>query len=237
MSVFNYLDYYWSGLWITFSASILSFVAAMVIGTIAATARNSPFLPIRFITAVYVEFTRNTPALVQIFFIYFGLPMLGIRMSAYVAGIVALSFNAGAYLCEIIRTGIASVPPGQLEAARTLGLNKRDTFLSVVLPQAIRTVYPPVVNEFLQLVLSTSLLSTIALNELTGAAMIVNSLTFETIASFGLALVMYLILTNVISYGSDLFARKVFKPALPDMRKVRKLPRRRDSFVFARQVK
>lgn len=186
----------------------------MLLGILGALARRSRLRPLKTIGAIYVEVIRNTPALVQIFIVFFGLPALGIHLPAYMAGVVALSINAGAYLTEIIRAGLEAVPSGQLEAAQTLGLSRTDAFFNVVLPQAMRTVYPPVINEFMQVILATSLLSVIALDELTGVASIVNSLTFETMQAFGFALVLYLVLTNLVSLGASLLARVIFRPPL-----------------------
>jgi polar amino acid transport system permease protein len=201
--------------------SFLSFAGALVLGVLGAVARRSRLWPLRLIGAAYVEAIRNTPALVQIFLVYFGLPFFGIHLPAFVAGVVALAINAGAYLTETIRAGLQSVPPGQFEAARTLGLSRVHVFAHVVLPQAVRTVYPPVVNEFLQVILGSSLLSTIALNDITGVALTINGLTFETINAFTVALVLYLLLTTVVSVGANLLARAVFRPPLPRIRRSR----------------
>lgn len=201
--------------------SFLSFAGALVLGVLGAVARRSGLWPLRLIGTVYVEAIRNTPALVQIFLVYFGLPFFGIHLPAFVAGVVALAINAGAYLTETIRAGLQSVAPGQFEAARTLGLSRGSVFAHVVLPQAVRTVYPPVVNEFLQVILGSSLLSTIALNEITGVALTINGLTFETINAFSVALVLYLLLTTVVSVGANVLARAVFRPPLPRVRRSR----------------
>lgn len=175
--------------------------------------------PLRVLGAAYVEAIRNTPALVQVFLVYFGLPFFGIHLPAFVAGVVALAINAGAYLTETIRAGLGSVAPGQFEAARTLGLSKASVFAHVVLPQAVRVVYPPVVNEFLQVILGSSLLSTIALNEITGVALTINGLTFQTINAFTVALVLYLLITTFVSVGANVLARAVFRPPLPRIRR------------------
>lgn len=203
-----------SGLWLTTASSLLAFLGGFVLGLLGALARRSRFRVLRAIGTVYVEIIRNTPALVQIFIVYFGLPALGIRLPSFYAGVLALSINAGAYLTEILRTGIKSVPIGQSEAALTLGLSTREAFFHVLLPQAVRIVYPPVVNEFLQVILGSSLLSVISLNELTGVTEIINSMTFRTMEAFGTALVLYLILTNAVSLLSNLFAKAVFHPPL-----------------------
>lgn len=192
-----------------------------MLGVLGALARQSGVWPLRLIGAAYVEAIRNTPALVQIFLVYFGLPFFGVHLSAFIAGVLALAVNAGAYLTETIRAGLQSVPPGQFEAARTLGLSRVSVFLHVVLPQAFRVVYPPMVNEFLQVILGSSLLSTIALNEITGVALTLNGLTFETINAFSVALVLYLVLTTAVSLGANLLARAVFRPPLPRLRRSR----------------
>jgi polar amino acid transport system permease protein len=189
------------------------------LGILGALARRSRFWPLRLLGAVYVEAIRNTPALVQVFLVYFGLPFFGIHLPAFVAGVVALAINAGAYLTETIRAGLGSVAPGQFEAARTLGLSRGSVFAHVVLPQAVRVVYPPVVNEFIQVILGSSLLSTIALNEITGVTLTINGATFETINAFSVALVLYLLITTVVSLGANLLARTMFRPPLPRVRR------------------
>lgn len=214
MTFLNYLPDFLAGLWITASVSLLSFAGALVLGILGALGRRSKIRVFRIISGVYVEVIRNTPSLVQIFIVFFGLPTFGIYVPAYLAGVIALAINGGAYTTEIVRAGLEAIPPGQLEAAKVLGLSKKDTLFFVVLPQALRTVYPPIVNEVLQIILGSSLLSTIALNELTGVAMIVNSMTFETMQAFGTALVLYLLLTIVVSFAAGLLAKVLFHPPL-----------------------
>jgi polar amino acid transport system permease protein len=209
---------YWpallNGLWITASMSILGFAFAFVLGVIGAVSRRSRFRLIRFLAATYVEVIRNTPVLLQLFMIYFALPELGIRFAAFEAGVAALAVNAGAYLTEIIRAGLQAVPRGQLEAARSIGLGPRDVFASVIFPQALRAVYPPVINQFIQLILGSSLVSQIALKEITNTAQTINSQTLLTMHIFTVALVLYLVLSNATAIAADLVARRVFKPPL-----------------------
>jgi polar amino acid transport system permease protein len=210
----NYLDFFITGAITTLWTSALSFVLALSLGVVIAVFRRSKLRVLRIIGSVYVEALWNTPVLVQIFLFYFGLASVGVRLPAVVAGILALGINGGAYLSEIIRAGLQSVPRSQLEAARTLGLGRLDIFVHVVLPQAIRTVYPPIVNRFIDLVLASSLLSAIAVDELTSAARRVNSATYETLAVFGFALVFYLVLTNLISFVASIVGRYAFKPSI-----------------------
>ena len=214
MNFLNYLDLFLSGAWVTMWTSFSSFALGLVLGVVVAVARRSRLLLWRTVGSIYVEVLWNTPVLVQIFVFYFGLASIGVRLPALLAGILALGINAGAYLSEIIRAGLQSVPPAQLEAARTLGLAPGQTFFNVVLPQAMRTVFPPLVNRFIDLILASSLLSAIAVDELTGAARRVNATTYETLAVFAFAMLLYLILTNLVSFAASVFARRVFKPRI-----------------------
>lgn len=213
-TVLSYWPQWLSALWLTVSMSILGFGFAFILGVIGAVARRSRFRAIRFVAATYVEVIRNTPVLLQIFMIYFALPELGLRFTAFEAAVVALAINAGAYLTEIIRAGLQAVPRGQLEAARSLGLQASDTFRSVVFPQALRTVYPPVINQFIQLILGSSLASQIAVKEITNTAQTINSQTLLTMQIFTVALVLYLILSNITAVLADVVARRAFKPPL-----------------------
>lgn len=211
---FNFLPEFFESMQLTAAASVLSFALAFVFGVIGALCRRSTIAPLRWLGAVYVEVIRNTPVLVQIFLIYFGLPSFGIRLGPFSSGVAALSINAGAYLTEIIRAGLQAVPPGQVEAARSLSLNRRDAFRFVVFPQAVRYVYPPVVNQFVQIILGSSLLSAVTLHELTYTAKVINSQTLQTMQVFTVALALYLVLTNLVGFGADLLGRAVFHPPL-----------------------
>lgn len=221
MNFVNYLDFFWVGAWTTLWVSFVSFALGLVLAVLVAVARRSRLRILRVLGSIYVETLWNTPVLVQIFIFYFGLASIGIRLPAVVAGIIALGVNSGAYLSEIVRAGIQSVPRSQLEAARTLGLSPAHSFFNVVLPQAFRTVYPPIVNRFIDLILASSLLSAISVNELTGAARQVNAATYETLAVFGVAMLFYLALTNLVSFGASVLARYAFKPAISEPVKFR----------------
>jgi polar amino acid transport system permease protein len=209
--VLEYLSEFIRGLGITAAASTLAFLGALVLGTLGALGRLSGSRVVRFVTRVYVEAFRNTPVLVQMFMIYFGLPAIGIYLPGFAAGTITLALNAGAYLTETIRTGIRAVPVGQLEAARTLALSRSQIFARIIAPQAFRTMYPPIVNEFVLIILTSSLISTIAVNDLTGVAMIVSSLTFASMESFGMAMLFYLLLPNAVAVLAQVFARVAFK--------------------------
>jgi polar amino acid transport system permease protein len=226
-SVLGHAGEYWQGTLTTIEVSCLSFVLAFVIGVLGASGRRSRLWLPRAVAGVFVEVIRNTPVLLQVFVAYFALPSLGLPLSRFEAGVAALAINVGAYLTEILRAGIEAVPKGQGEAAHVLALSRWTTFRHVVLPQALRNVYPAVVNQFVQIILGTSLLSAIALPELTGTAQSVNSETLLTTESFTVALVIYLVLTNLVSFGASLLGRVLFRPPLrtSSSRRVRLRPR------------
>ena len=227
-TTFSYAPAFLHALWLTATMSALAFLFAFVLGLLGALARRSRFRALRFIGAVYVEGIRNTPVLLQLFMIYFALPEAGIRFDAFQAGVAALAVNAGAYLTEIIRAGLQAVPRGQLEAARSIGLAPRDVFRSVVFPQALRAVYPPVINQFIQVILGSSLVSQIALPELTNTAQTINSHTLLTMHIFTVVLLLYLLLSNVTAVVADFVGRRAFKPPLYPSRP------RRPSALFSR---
>ncbi|HEX7827114.1 MAG TPA: amino acid ABC transporter permease [Mycobacterium sp.] len=191
--------------------TVVGFVLAFVIASLAALARNSKSAILRFVATCYVEAIRNTPVLLQIFIVYFAFPSFGIRMSAVTAGTIALGINVGAYLTEVLRAGISSVGKGQLEAAQVLGLSTRTVLLNVVAPQALRNVYPALVNNLIQVLLGTSLLSAIAVPEITGVATVVNARTLLFVQAFGIAVGLYLILSYGLSAVASLVERLSFK--------------------------
>ncbi|MGI5454970.1 amino acid ABC transporter permease [Streptomyces sp. CA-249302] len=206
----TYLD----AAWLSLRLSLEAFVLAFALGLLGALARGSRLRVLRAPAAVYVEVIRNTPVLLQMFVAYFALPSAGLRLSPVEAGVLALGVNVGAYLTEIFRAGIQAVPRGQREAARVLALSPARTFAHVVLPQALRNVYPAVVNQLVQIILGSSLLSAISVPELTGTSMVINSRTLLTVQVFGIAAILYLVLTNAVVVVAGLVGRVAFKPPL-----------------------
>jgi polar amino acid transport system permease protein len=185
----------------------------IVIGVVMAAGRVSRLLPVRLIASVYVEFIRNTPALLQIFIIFFGLPSLGIRMTALTAGIVGLGLNAAAYLAEIFRAGLNGVPRGSREAAAALSFSKMHTFVHVTAPLAMRASYPAFCNLVISILLASSLLSAISVYELTGTTNDISTKTFLTFEVYSIAAVFYMVLNVLISIslafiGSRLYPKR-----------------------------
>jgi polar amino acid transport system permease protein len=200
--------------WLTLQVTLLAFVLALVLGLLAALAGASRVGLLRAVASGYIEVIRNTPVLLQIFIVFFGLPSLGITLDAYTAGVIALGVNVGAYLAEVFRAGIQSVPRGQIEAATILGIGRSQIFVEVIMPQAARAVYPAIVNNLIQLLLGTSLLSAIALPELTGTATVINSRTLLYIQTFAITLIAYLVLSNCLSWIAAYIGGRIFHPPL-----------------------
>ncbi|MFG1932009.1 amino acid ABC transporter permease [Mycobacterium sp. NPDC048908] len=217
-TVLEYLPEFLRGMGLTLWITVLAFALALVCALASALARNSTVAALRLIAGAYVEVVRNTPVLLQIFVVFFAFPSLGVRLDAVTAGVVAIGVNVGAYLSEVFRAGISSVPRAQREAAQVLGLSPRRTFISVIAPQALRNVYPATINNLIQVLLGTSLLTAIAVPELTGVATVVNARTLLFVQVFAIALVLYLVLSNVLSIVAGFIGRALFKPPLEQMR-------------------
>jgi polar amino acid transport system permease protein len=146
----------------------------------------------RCLVAGYVELIRNTPFLVQIFIFYFSLPVIGIRLTANTAALLAMTVNLGAYASEIVRAGIEAIPQGQVEAARALGLRKLQIFRKIILFPAVQTVYPALASQFILLMLSSSVVSTISAVELTAITNSLQSTTFRSFEFYFVATGLYL---------------------------------------------
>lgn len=214
-TVLGYLPQYLHAALLALRITVLAFILATVCATVAALARNSSVGMLRLVAGVYVEVIRNTPVLLQIFIVFFALPSFGLHFHAVTAGVLALGINVGAYMCEVFRAGIASVTRGQTEAAQILGLSRRQTFVFVVVPQALRNVYPATVNNLLQVLLGTSLLTAIAVPEITGVAIVINARTLLFVQVFLMALLLYLVLSNLLSLAAAVLGRVIFRPPLP----------------------
>ncbi len=155
------------------------------------------------ISSLYVSLVRGTPLLVQIYFIFFALPQMGVRLDAVPAGILALSFNYGAYMTEIFRAGIQAVPGGQREAAQALGMPEALVMRRVVLPQAVRIVIPAIGNDFIAMIKDSALISTIAVQELLWRAQRAGTRDFKTLQALLIAAAVYWLLTIIFSYFQD----------------------------------
>jgi glutamate transport system permease protein len=188
---------YWSGFLTTISLSLLAGLLAFSLGTLLAGFRVSPFPPLRALGTVYVETFRNTPLTVVWFFMVFALPLLDVTLPTFfVAGVVALGLYTAAFVCESVRSGINSVSAGQAEAARAIGLTFTQTLSLVVLPQAFRTVVPPLGNVWIAMVKNSSIGAAFAITELTAVATrLVNTYPADVIMVFAGSATGYLLIT------------------------------------------
>lgn len=190
--------------------TVVSIAIALVLGIVVMLGRRSPITVLRLSARTFIEVLRNTPFLVQLFFIYFGLPSVGIRMSIDTAAIAALSVNTAAYIAEVVRGGVESLPRGQIEAGRALGLNNRQIFFDIVLKPSMRAVYPGLCGQFILLLLMTSIVSSIAAPDLTYSALYIESRYFRSFEAFFVVTAIYLALSVVLSSLLRLLGRFYF---------------------------
>ena len=207
----DYFDMYWYGFKITVTASLIALVASFVLGAIIAVMRITPIAPLRWIGTAYVEFFRNIPLVVIAFFFFIGTPVIGIRFSGLTAGTIALSIYTSAFIAEAIRSGILSVPRGQMEAARSSGLSYVQTMRIIILPQAIKIVIPPIGNQFINLVKNSSILALIAGTDLMYQADLISAKTFVVFDVYIFVALFYLILTIPLSYGVGYLEKRLAK--------------------------
>ncbi len=186
------------GLWITLWISAAASVVALFIGLFTGLARISKNYTVSMLAAIYIEIIRGTPLLVQIFIAYFFVGTV-FNLSRNVAGVGALALFAGAYVAEIIRAGIQAIPKGQMEAARSLGMTLPQAMKDVILPQAFKKILPPLSGQFISLIKDSSLISVIAITDLTKSGREIISNTFATFEVWLVVAAMYLILTSVLS--------------------------------------
>lgn len=193
----------------TLGFALAAMVLGLTLGFLVAMARLSRAALLRGAAGVYVSFVRGTPLLVQIFVIYYGLPSLGLTLSPVAGGVLALTLNAAAYLSETLRSAIQAVPPGQREAALSLGLNARQTLWLVVMPQAARVALPSLGNSLISLVKDTSLVSVITVVELMRSAQLVVARTFEPFGPYLMAAIVYWAICSVLEVGQRLLERRL----------------------------
>jgi polar amino acid transport system permease protein len=201
--VLIHLDRLMDGVVSTLVLAALSILFGSIIGTLGAVGRSFGPRWLSLIIAGYVELIRNTPLLIQLYFVFFSLPMFGLKFSSNTAAIIALSIHLGAYATEILRAGIAAVPRGQIEAARSLGLSSYRVIRHVVLVPAVRAVYPALSAQYILQLMGTSIVGAIAAEELTAIA---NNLVMETFRSFEVYIVIAVIYFVLIQGTSLLFA-------------------------------
>ena len=217
---FSFLSEYWPaillGAWQTLRMTLMSCVPGVLLGIAVASLRRSGPVPLRWALRFYVDAVRNTPLIIQAFWLFFGLASLHVHLSALTAAVVTLVLNVGAYVAEIVRAGLDAVGAGQREAASSLALSRLQVFRLVELPQALKKVYPSLSGQLVLMMLATSVMSQISADELTGDAYQIQALTYRGFEAYLVVAVVYLALTALLRGVLAIGGRLAFpsRPAL-----------------------
>lgn len=197
------------GLLTTAKICSLAMLLGVVLGGLLGLASLSRLAPVRFAVRAYVDFIRGTPLLIQIFLVYFALPVIGLNLPEFWAGVLALGFNAAGFIAEIVRSGVGAVERGQAEAARAIGMRHRQILWYILLPQSLRTVVPPTTNELITLVKGSALLSVISVYELTRAGQAIIAVHFAPFEIFLLIALYYYATISVLAWLSRWLERRL----------------------------
>ncbi|PEJ58855.1 glutamine ABC transporter permease [Bacillus sp. AFS017336] len=198
------MEYFLDGLRVTILTSLIALLCSFILGTLVAVMRIAPIKPLNWLGSIYVEFIRNIPVLVVIFFTY-----LAGSYSGMVAGTIGLTIYTAAFIAEAIRAGILSVPKGQMEAARSTGLTYGQAMRLIILPQAIKIVIPPLGNQFLNLVKNSSLLAVVAGQDLMYQGDLISAMTYVTFDTYIFVGLFYLVLTIPLSIGVNYLEKRL----------------------------
>lgn len=207
--VYKYLPLLFKGLGLSITISLIGMIIGCVLGVIFALGKKSSNAPLRFFSVGYIECVRNTPLLIQMYLLYFGLGQFGLHLPPLISAILAIILNNAAYTAVIFRTGIDAVDSGQTEAGKALGMGKTQIFKHILFPQAFKIVVPPLTNQFISIFLFSSVASTISLPELTYQTTYIESVSMRTFEVFFIATGLYLLVTTVISIGSTLYEKRL----------------------------
>jgi polar amino acid transport system permease protein len=209
--VFAAWQFLLAGLGITLYLAAVTMILGLAIGVAGAAARIYGGLVLRSLVATYVEVIRNTPLLVQLFIVFFGLPSLGLRLDAMTAALISLTINLGAYSVEIVRAGLEAIPRTQIEAGHSLGLSGVQVFRYIIILPALKLMFPALASQFILLMLATSIASQISVPELFHAASIVQSRTFRDFEVFTVIAVLYLALALLLRGAFAVIYKLAFK--------------------------
>ena len=202
--VVRYHSFFLEGVGNTLIIAVFTVLFGTILGVLMAMARMSKFKPLKWLATAYIEFFRGTPLMVQLMFIFYGLPMIGVTFPTlsfipdfdrFAAGVVAMSLNSCAYVAEIIRSGIQAVDAGQMEAARCLGFHHREAMALVILPQAVRNILPALGNEFVTIIKESSIVSVISIADLMFRAKGIIAKTYNSLECLAVVAIIYFILT------------------------------------------
>lgn len=216
--IVRYSSFFTEGIVNTLIIAAFSVLLGTLLGTVMATMRMGRIAPLRWLAVAYIEFIRGTPLMVQLMFIFYGLPMIGIKLpdiswipnfSRFAAGIVAMSMNSCAYVAEIIRSGIQAVDIGQTEAARSVGFSSGEAMRLVVLPQAVKNILPALGNEFVTVIKESSIVSVIGIADLMFRTNDIIALSYRSLECLAVAAVLYFIMTFISSRLISLAERRM----------------------------
>jgi His/Glu/Gln/Arg/opine family amino acid ABC transporter permease subunit len=208
-AVWYAIPYMLQGTVITLEISVCAMTLASVVGLAMGLVSASNMHVPKAIIRAYVYFVRGTPALVQIFLVYFALPRIGFELSSFWSGVVALAFNSAGFIAEIMRAGLQSIDAGQSEAALSIGMTDRQSILFILLPQSLRRITPPLTNELITVVKSSSLLSVISVTELTRSAQLIIAERFVPFELYAALAVYYLVIISILSLGSEYVEKRL----------------------------
>ncbi len=209
LAIWQGLPYLLQGAALTIIISATAMLLALILGMVVALVSQLPWRPARGLVRTYVEAFRNTPLLIQIFIVYFGLPQLGLKLSPFLSGLSALTLYSAAYNTEIFRAGLEAVPKGQHEAARSTGLSPLQEAIHVIIPQAVRVSFPALGNNLVSLVKNTSLVSTIGMVELMFVANDISFNNFRSFEIYGAAAVLYVLLVLTLTKILNLIESRI----------------------------
>ena len=208
-TMLNYWTYFAKGLEYTLLITVVAVFFGFILGVLLALMRLSNGKILHSLAVAYIEFIRGTPLMVQVMFVYFGVGAIIQSLPALVAGIIAVSLNSAAYVAEVIRSGIESIAIGQTEAARSLGLSQKQTYQYVVIPQAIKNIWPALGNEFITLIKESSIVSVIGVGDLMYQTQLVQSATYKGVMPLFITMLIYFVVTFTLSKVLNYFEGKM----------------------------
>ncbi len=198
-----------TGLWATVKICFFAIIFGTILGFVLGLASMSRIAPVRWAVFAYVDFFRGTPLLIQIFLVYFALPVIGVSLPEFWAGVVALSLNAASFIAEVVRAAVSNIERGQTEAALSIGMRQRQILWRILLPQALRGIVPPLTNELITLVKGSALLSVISVYELTRAGQAIIAVHFAPFEIFLLIALYYYVTISALTWLSRVIERRL----------------------------
>jgi His/Glu/Gln/Arg/opine family amino acid ABC transporter permease subunit len=212
-SLYPFFDGLPAAIWTTVEISLIATVASAVLGVFLAIMRTSDHIVLRAIGTLYVEIIRNMPLLVLLYLIFFGLPALGLVLSGYLSGLIALTLNSASFMTEIFRAGLLAVAKGQYEAARAQGMTRVQMYRFVILPQIFRMTYAPLGNQVIGVIMGSSIMMVATVEEVTAWMANTGSVTFRYFETFLVAAIVYLVLCQMANLARIALGRILFKTA------------------------